>query len=172
MWKLMMNPDIGVLNYLLGILNLGEIGWLAIPETALISIVFIDVWTFTPFAALIMLASLQNIPKTQVEAAKIDGASDWEVFLNITLPLILPALIIVFLFRAIDSFNQFPLIYATTQGGPGNATMTLHVRGWYEIIVSSKIGMGMTNLIVLWALCFGLSSYLLKLWSRKVEEGK
>jgi len=172
MWKLMMNPDIGVLNYLLGMVGLGEMGWLAMPGTALISIVFIDVWTFTPFVALIMLASLQNIPKTQIEAARIDGANDWAIFLNITLPLISPALIIVFLFRAIDSFNQFPLIYATTQGGPGNATMTLHVRGWYEVIVSSKIGMGMTNLIVLWGFCFLLSSYILKLWSKTVKARK
>ncbi len=172
MWKLMMNPDIGVLNYLLGMVGLGEMGWLAMPGTALISIIFIDVWTFTPFVALIMLASLQNIPKTQIEAARIDGANDWEIFLNITLPLISPALIIVFLFRAIDSFNQFPLIYATTQGGPGNTTMTLHVRGWYEVIVSSKIGMGMTNLIVLWGFCFLLSSYILKLWSKTVEARK
>lgn len=172
MWKLMMNPDIGVLNYLLGMVGLGEMGWLAMPGTALISIIFIDVWTFTPFVALIMLASLQNIPKTQIEAARIDGANDWEIFLNITLPLISPALIIVFLFRAIDSFNQFPLIYATTQGGPGNTTMTLHVRGWYEVIVSSKIGMGMTNLIVLWGFCFILSSYILKLWSKTVEARK
>jgi len=172
MWKLMMNPDIGVLNYLLGRVGLGEMGWLAMPGTALISIVFIDVWTFTPFVALIMLASLQNIPKTQIEAARIDGANDWAIFLNITLPLISPALIIVFLFRAIDSFNQFPLIYATTQGGPGNTTMTLHVRGWYEVIVSSKIGMGMTNLIVLWGFCFILSSYILKLWSKTVEARK
>ena len=172
MWKLMMNPDIGVLNYLLGMVGLGEMGWLAMPGTALISIVFIDVWTFTPFVALIMLASLQNIPKTQIEAARIDGANDWGIFLNITLPLISPALIIVFLFRAIDSLNQFPLIYATTQGGPGNTTMTLHVRGWYEVIVSSKIGMGMTNLIVLWGFCFILSSYILKLWSKTVEVRK
>lgn len=172
MWKLMMNPDIGVLNYLLGMVGLGEMGWLAMPGTALISIIFIDVWTFTPFVALIMLASLQNIPKTQIEAARIDGANDWEIFLNITLPLISPALIIVFLFRAIDSFNQFPLIYATTQGGPGNTTMTLHVRGWYEVIVSSKIGMGMTNLIVLWGFCFLLSSCILKLWSKTVEARK
>jgi len=172
MWKVMMNPDIGVLNYLLSRLNLPEMGWFALPQTALISIVFIDVWTYTPFVALIILASLQSIPKTQVEAAKIDGASDWSIFFYITLPLISPALIIVFLFRAIDSFNQFPLIYATTQGGPGNATMTLHVRGWYQVIVSSKIGMGMTNLIILWGLSFGLASYLLKLWSKKVEQGR
>lgn len=172
MWKVMMNPDIGVLNYLLSRLNLPEMGWFALPQTALISIVFIDVWTYTPFVALIILASLQNIPKAQVEAAKIDGASDWSIFFYITLPLISPALIIVFLFRAIDSFNQFPLIYATTQGGPGNATMTLHVRGWYQVIVSSKIGMGMTNLIILWGLSFGLASYLLKLWSKKVEQGR
>lgn len=171
MWKVMMNPDIGVLNYLLSMLSLPEMGWLALPETALVSIAFIDVWTYTPFVALIMLASLQNVSKAQVEAARIDGASDWAVFFYITLPLISPALIIVFLFRAIDSFNQFPLIYATTQGGPGNATMTLHVRGWYEVIVSSKIGMGMANLIILWGLCFGLASYLLRLWSRKVGEG-
>lgn len=172
MWKVMMNPDIGVLNYLLGTLRLGEWGWLATPKTALISIIFIDVWTFTPFVALIMLASLQAVSQTQVEAARIDGASDWAIFFNITLPLVSPALIVVFLFRAIDSLNQFPLIYTTTQGGPGEATMTLHVRGWYEVIVSSRIGMGMTNLIILWSICFGLSSYLLKLWSRKVEEKK
>lgn len=170
MWKVMMNPDIGVLNYLLGILKIGEWGWLATPKSALLSIVFIDVWTFTPFVALIMLASLQAVSKTQVEAAKIDGAGDWAIFFNITLPLVSPALIIVLLFRAIDSLNQFPLIYTTTQGGPGEATMTLHVRGWYEVIVSSRIGMGMTNLIVLWGLCFGLSSYFLKLWSKKVEQ--
>ncbi len=170
MWKLMMNPDTGVLNYLLTNLGLRPIGWLATPDTALYSIIFIDVWTFTPFVALIMLASIQNIPKDQIEAARIDGANDWQVFYKILIPFILPALLIVFLFRAIDSFNQFTLIYATTQGGPGNATMTLHVRGWYDVIVASKVGMGMTNLIILWVICYSLSTYILKLWSKRLTQ--
>jgi len=169
MWKLMMNPDSGVLNYLLSFLGIKPIGWLAIPNTALYAIISIDIWTFTPFVALIMLASIQNIPKDQTEAARIDGANDWQVFYKISIPFILPALLIVFLFRAIDSFNQFTLIYATTQGGPGNATMTLHVRGWYDVIVASKIGMGMTNLIILWVICYTLSTYILKLWSKRLS---
>jgi multiple sugar transport system permease protein len=99
--------------------------WLASPKLAFLSIVIVDVWQWTPFVFLILLAGLQAIPNEPYEAALIDGSSAWQTFKNITLPLLKPAILIVLLLRTMDLLRVFDSIFILTEGGPGNATETI-----------------------------------------------
>ena len=123
MWKLMLNSEYGVLNYLLQFLNL-KVNWL-VNENALLSIAIVDIWQWTPFVALILYSGLQSLPVEPYESAVVDGANGWQIFVNLTLPLLRPMIIIALLLRSIDSLKIFDTIYVLTRGGPGNATETL-----------------------------------------------
>jgi multiple sugar transport system permease protein len=165
MWKVILLPtNQGVLNHILGLIGIRPVAWLGDSATALISLILIDVWVYSPFAALIILAGLQSIPKEPYEAAWVDGASGWFIFRKLTLPLLTPSIVLVTLFRAIDSLKVFDIIYATTKGGPAGATMTLHIQSYFEAIRWFKMGRGMVYLFVLWFLCFVFSKALNRLW--------
>lgn len=167
MWKVILLPtNQGVLNYLLGLVGVEPVAWLGGTATALISLIIIDVWIFSPFAILIFLAGLQSLPREPFEAAQVDGASGWFVLRKLTLPLLTPSIVLVTLFRLIDSLKVFDIIYATTKGGPAGATTTLHIQSYFEAIRWFKMGRGMVYLFVLWALCFAFSKALSKLWAR------
>jgi multiple sugar transport system permease protein len=167
MWKTMMQPQAGVLNYLLGFLGIDPLPWLAHPATAMISVVVIDTWLFTPLAAIIMLAGLQSISGEVVEAARIDGASEWQIIRSVKLPLMAPYILLVALFRVSDSLKALEIIYATTRGGPLNATRTLHVMAYEEAYRWSNLGRAMAIVFVLWLICYVLSGTLLALWQRQ-----
>lgn len=167
MWKTMMQPQSGLLNWLLSSVGLPELAWLSHVDTALASVLLIDTWVFTPFAALILLAGLQSIPDEQIEAARIDGASRWLIFRAIQLPWLLPFIILVALFRVSDSLKSFELFYATTRGGPLNATTTLHVAAYEEAFRWSNIGRAMAIVFVLWVLSYVICMVLMGLWRRK-----
>ena len=124
-WRFMYNPDRGMVNYLLSLVGVVGPDWLGHPSTAMAAVIFADVWEWTAFVALITLAALQALPGEPYEAARIDGASGWQSFRYVTLPLIQPALLIAFLIRLMDAFKTFDLIYVLTLGGPGVATQTL-----------------------------------------------
>ena len=124
-WRLMYHYDYGVLNHLLTLIGVGRIEWLADPKLALWSIVLTDIWQWTPMAFLILLAGLQSIPKEFYEAAKVDGATGFNLFRYITLPLLQKYIFLAMLFRSIDTFKIFDKVYALTGGGPGNATETI-----------------------------------------------
>jgi multiple sugar transport system permease protein len=167
MWKVILLPtNQGVLNHILGLLGIRPIAWLGDSATALVSLVLIDVWIYSPFAVLIFLAGLQSLPKEPYEAAQVDGASSWFMFRKLTLPLLTPCIVLVTLFRLIDSLKVFDIIYATTKGGPAGATMALHIQSYFEAIRWFKMGRGMVYLFVLWFLCFIFSKALSKLWTR------
>ncbi len=168
MWKVMMSSD-GILNYLLSLLGVPGIDWMGSLQWSLWSIMLIDVWIYTPFAALILLAGLQSLPKEPFEASQVDGASAWFVFRRLTLPLIAPYVILVTVFRGVDSLKIFDLIYATTQGGPVNATMTLQIQAFYTGIRWTYFGEGMAYLIVLWLICYAVTFYLTKAWTRSIQ---
>ncbi len=165
MWKSMMTPD-GVLNYLLGFMRIAPIQWLGSLRGALPSILLIDVWLYTPFSALVILAGLQALPRDPFEAAKVDGASPWDSFRTLTLPMLTPILIIVGVFRGIDSLKVFDLIYATTQGGPVDATNTLAIQTYFTAIRWTNFGTAMAYSILLWALCYAFSFYFIRRWRR------
>jgi multiple sugar transport system permease protein len=124
-WRFMYNPTQGILNYLLGQVGLPTPNWLGSLQTGFIAVMIADIWEWTPFMVLILLAALQTLPQEPFEAAAIDGASAWQAFLHITLPLLRPTIVVAVLIRAIDSFKTFDLVYVLTNGGPGTSTETL-----------------------------------------------
>ena len=167
MWKVILLPtNQGVLNHILGLVRIRPIAWLGDSSTAMVSLILIDVWIYSPFAVMILLAGMQSMPKEPYEAAQVDGASGWFMFRRLTLPLLMPSIVLVTLFRLIDSLKVFDIIYATTKGGPAGSTMTLHIQSYFEAIRWFRMGRGMVYLFVLWFLCFIFSKALSRLWTK------
>lgn len=127
-WKMIYNPYWGPLNYFLSKLGIEGQSWASDPNLALPSLLVADIWQWTPFTIILLLAGLQSLPKSVYEAASIDGSSKWQVFRDITLPLMYPFVYLAFILRLIDSFKIFDLIYIITKGGPGTVTENL---GWF-----------------------------------------
>jgi multiple sugar transport system permease protein len=159
-WYFMMRADTGVLNYFIrDVLHLSEKGvfWLTDLKVAMWSVVLVDVWMWTPFMMLISLAGLSAVPKYLYEAASIDRASEWFRFRNITLPLVWPLLLIAVMFRAIEAFRLFDLVYILTNGGPGVSTETLSFHVYkvaflgFNTGVASAYGILMVLVVILLA---------------------
>jgi multiple sugar transport system permease protein len=125
MWRIIYHPTSGLLNYLLSPLGIQH-AWLADRSTSLISLIIVDIWQYTPFLTLILLAGRSAIPYERYEAGMIDGANRFQMFRYITLPLLRNSLMVGILFRVIDSIKVFPTIHIMTAGGPGNATTTIN----------------------------------------------
>lgn len=124
-WKILYHYDYGLFNYLLGSLGIGPIEWLTNTQIVMLSVVLVEIWQWTPFGFLLLLAGLQSIPPELYEAARVDGASRLGLFRYITLPLLRQQILLVILLRSIDTFRVFDKVYALTGGGPGNATETI-----------------------------------------------
>ena len=124
-WKFMLDVQFGVVNSFSDSLGLGRAEWLTNRSLALFSLIIVDTWQWTPFIMLIALAGLTAVPKYLYEAAEIDRASEWFRFRRITLPLVWPLLLIAIMFRAIEAFRLFDLVYILTGGGPGGTTETI-----------------------------------------------
>lgn len=126
-WRLMLNPNFGAINGTLKGLGFDTdaLTWTASPRLALASVVAVDVWQWTPFMFLVLLAGLQAIPREPYEAALVDGASRWQTFRDVTLPLLKPAMLVALLLRTMDLLRVFDQIFILTEGGPGFATETV-----------------------------------------------
>jgi len=126
-WRLMLNPDFGAINGTLRSVGLttDALTWTASPRLAMLSVIAVDVWQWTPFVFLVLLAGLQAIPQEPYEAARMDGSSAWQTFRFITLPLLRPAMLIALLLRTMDLLRVFDQIFILTEGGPGFATETV-----------------------------------------------
>lgn len=170
MWKTMMQPNNGVLNYLLGKVGIEPFSWLTSTKTVLFSIVVIDTWVYLPFVILLLLSGLQSLPKDILEAAQIDGAGPIRTFFFIKLRWLVPSLLVVLLFRICDSLKAFELIYATTKGGPMDASKTLNLLGYEEAFRWSSTGTAMSMVFILYILAFIVSSYLMKKWNTSAVE--
>ncbi len=164
MWTTMMNPQSGILNYLFSLVGMGPFSWISNPSTSLISVILIDVWTYTPFFALIIFAGLQGITDDLREAARINGAKSWATFVSIELPLVAPYILIAALFRLIESFNQFDIIFGTTQGGPGNSTSALSVQAYITAFQNLTFGRGAAMMVVNWLIVLVGAMLTVKLW--------
>jgi multiple sugar transport system permease protein len=140
MWKVLFTPDISVLNWALGALGLPQPAWLAHPRLALPAIIIADIWEWFPFALLMLLAALQMMPAEPLEAARIDGASAWQIFRHVVLPLLRPAIVVTVLFRLIESVKAFPLIFVMTGGGPGTVTEATNYYAFLQGFNYSLIG--------------------------------
>jgi multiple sugar transport system permease protein len=163
-WKMMMQPSVGILNPMLNAIGLPSLQWAAVPQSALFSVVLVDVWMFTPFAALILLAGLRSFPQGPFEAARVDGASFWFTFRNLTLPMLTPFILIVIIFRFMDSLKMFDVIFAMTEGGPGNTLMTYQLTAYRVGIQFQRLAQGLPYAIVLYLVIYFVSQRLVKWW--------
>ncbi|MBN2073412.1 MAG: sugar ABC transporter permease, partial [Actinobacteria bacterium] len=127
-WKMLLNPSLGALNYFLGLLGIGNINWLGSIPGAMLSMIMVDVWQWTPLAALVFLAGLQSVPQECLEAAEVDGASFIGKTRHITIPILKNITIILIIIRIIWLLRTFDTIYVMTDGGPASSTTTL---GYY-----------------------------------------
>lgn len=170
MWKIMMaSTNAGILNYLLSFLGIDPINWFGSPEGAVVSVLVIDTWGNLPFVALILLGGLQALPTEPYEAARVDGAGAGAILRYVTLPLLSPFIVLVVLFRTMDSLRIFDVIYATTQGGPNDATTNLHIMAYQFSFQWYQMGKGMAQAIVLLLLVVVVSYLLMRLWNRASE---
>jgi multiple sugar transport system permease protein len=124
-WRWMFDATMGVINYFLGLGGIAGPVWLGGESTALAAVITVEVWQWTPFVFLCVLAGLSALPHEPFEAARVDGANSRQIFTQITVPLLLPVLSVVLVFRFIDVFKSFDIIYVMTEGGPGQATSIL-----------------------------------------------
>jgi len=125
LWRMMVDRTYGVVNYLLSFVGIPPVSWIGDYRIALYTVVFVDCWQFIPFVALLVLSSIKSIPRSFLDAARVDGASPWKVFTKVVLPITSPVIIIVAMIRFIDAFKIFDVVFVMTQGGPGNATEML-----------------------------------------------
>ena len=161
-WKLILNSEYGVLNYLIRAVGLEGRNWLSV-DNAFISLIFIDIWQWTPYILLMTYSGLQTVSQDQIEAAAIDGASFLKTLRYIILPHISPLMAIAILLKTIESLKSFDIVYGLTQGGPGNATelMALHI---YRLGFKQThwIGRASANAIILLFLTIPAVTFLSK----------
>jgi multiple sugar transport system permease protein len=125
MWRALLDPNWGLLNWIFVQIGVGQVGWLSDPSVALWTLVVVDSWQWTPFVFVIVYARLQALPQEVFEAGSVDGANWFQRTAYLTLPLLMPAIVFAAVFRAIDAFRTFDLVYGLTNGGPVHATTTL-----------------------------------------------
>jgi len=162
-WKLLLDPDHGVINYWIG----SHIVWLGRPDTALISVMVVNLWQNAPFVAVLLLAGLRSLPSEPVEAAAIDGASRVQVFWHITLPLLKPYIVVALLLRTIFEFRAFDNIYVMTSGGPANATMTLSMFTYLASFVRFDLSLGAAASWLMLLMCLLLCLFFIAVIRRR-----
>lgn len=169
MWKLMTNPNFGILSYFVSLLGFHDFKWASDPSTALFTVVLVDIWVYTPFIMILLLAGLRSLPKAPFEAAALDGVPHSFVFLRITLPMLMPYIITATLFRLLDSIQQFDIIYSMTQGGPGDKLLVFQVQAYLDFFQATNVGRSAALLVILWAITYMLSNLFIKQWLKLRE---
>ncbi len=149
-WRtLVLAPDFGLVDLVTRTLGLGSYNWLGDPQLALISVIAIHTWQWTPFAFLVLLATLATLPPDVYEAARLDRAGAWQRFRYITLPLIRPAIVMVLILRMMTALSAFAAIFAATGGGPGSATEILNLYAYRTSFTELNLGYGASLAVVL-----------------------
>jgi multiple sugar transport system permease protein len=161
-WMMMFNPSLGVLNYFLGFLGLGPLDWVGTDTWVIPSLVMVDTWQWVPLITLIATAGLAALPTEPYEAARIDGASNWQIFWRITLPLLRPTLMVALLFRTIDCLKTFDTIMVITSGGPGTASETLNVYIFQQAFDYFHMGYASALIVIFLAIILGVALLLIK----------
>jgi len=147
-WKLMYNYDFGVINQITGLLGILPWDWLGQKATALLSVIVVDCWHWTPFCFLLLLAGLESQPQDIYEAGKVDGAGPWGELWYLTLPLMIPTMVVTLIFRLIMAFKVFDEVFLLTGGGPGTATEVLSFTIYRRFFTEDRVGYGSAMSIV------------------------
>lgn len=165
LWKTMFDPRAGFVDYMLGGLSLpgAHTTWLAGIWTSWAAVLVADAWKNVPFMAIILLAGLQVIPGEIYEAARIDGATAWQAFRRMTLPLLKPALAVALIFRTLQAFLVFDVIYIMTGGGPGVSTETLSFLNWQTFLVGTDFGYGGAISVMLVVMSLAIAAVYVRL---------
>jgi multiple sugar transport system permease protein len=165
MWRIIFHPDIGPLNYYLNLAGLGRPAWLSDPTLALVSITLVDAWRTIPFMFLVMYAGIEMLPAELFEAASVDGASRWQAFRHITVPLLTYIMLVAVLIRGMDAFRELDIIYVLTGGGPGTATQVIQMLS-YRVFGLGHMGLanslGMVTLALVALGCYVLMRIILR----------
>ncbi|MDT3378063.1 sugar ABC transporter permease [Labrys neptuniae] len=165
-WTMMFHPQLGVLNYLLSLVGIPAQAWIFEQGTVIPSLVLVETWQWTPLIMLIVLGGLASMPREPFEGAEIDGANAWQKFRYITLPMILPFMMIAVIIRSIDALKSFDIIYAMTQGGPGTASETINLYLYNVAFSYYDIGYGSAIAVVFFIIIIVMSLVLLHLRQR------
>jgi ABC-type sugar transport system permease subunit len=169
-WRFMFESPSGIVNAVLRDLGLGSepMVWFIHTTAVWVPVILADVWKTTPFVALLLLAGLQNIDPSLYEAARVDGARPWQQFLHITLPLLQPALLVALIFRTLDAFRVFDLIYVLTGGGPGTATEPIALYTFNVLFQNLRFGFGAALSVLIFLITFTFALMYIRVLSRDV----
>lgn len=148
-WRTLFDSQYGPVDAMLNGVGLPSVHWLTDPTLSFISIIIADSWQWTPFMFLLLYTGLRTLPKEPFEAARVDGASGWRVFWDMTFPMLIPASIAAILLRAIEQFKLFDIVFFVTGGGPGGATNTVSLLGYFTALRSGDLGYGAAMSILL-----------------------
>lgn len=159
-WRFMYHPSYGKINYFLGRLGIEPIGWLSDPDVAMKAVIIADVWQWTPFVFLLVLAGLQGVPKDLLEASRVDGANYVQTLVAVKLPYISSVLGLTAVLRLIDSFRSLVVIFNMTFGGPGVTTEVLSLHLYKTAFISQRLGVSSAIAVILLLLIFALSFVL------------
>lgn len=172
MWKLMLSPGGGfaVVNYFLSFLGFKPVLWLSNPRIVLYSLVGIDVYIYTPFVVIILLAGLQALPEEPYQAAAIDNASEWFIFRKLTVPMLKPLILLVLIMKLIFSLKMVDIILVTTRGGPVRLTRTLHVGSYIEAFNRGNTAIALATMTVLFVIIFVVCLVLVNVMQKKPTE--
>jgi len=151
-WKWIFNDTYGLLNYYLGELGLGHPKWLSTPQLAMAAAIVLNIWKGTPFSTVLELAGLQTIPHEMIESAKVYGASRWQIFRYVTLPMMRTIMLVNIVLITIYTFNIFGLVYAFTGGGPLNYTEIIGLFMYRQGFELGRIGYGASVAVVMFLL--------------------
>jgi multiple sugar transport system permease protein len=147
-WKIMLDPTLGIVDYLAKAVGLPQLAFLGDPSTALASIVAIDVWWQTAFVFIILSAGLKSLPVEPFEAAEVDGASAWQRFRFVTVPMLRPIIVTILLFRTVDCMKVFAIIFGTTGGGPLTSTESVQMLAYREAFKQLQMSVSMAQMVV------------------------
>jgi multiple sugar transport system permease protein len=150
-----LDPSFGIANWLLARIGLPPGLWLSDPSTVVATVAALDTWQWTPFVALIVMGGYLSLPSDVFEAAEIDGASGWQRFRLVTLPLLLPTIVTAAVLRSVDLLRLFDIIYLTTQGGPGTASTTLNILAYRRGFEFSDLGYASAIMVTLSSIVLG-----------------
>jgi ABC-type sugar transport system permease subunit len=172
LWRFMFESQSGILSAMVARLGLADSAfvWFADPVAAWVPIVLADVWKMTPFVALLLLAGLESIDRSLYDAARIDGAGPWRQFIEVTLPLLRPALLVAVLFRTLDAFRLFDLVYVMTGGGPGTATEPVSLFTFSALLQHLRFGYGSALSVMVFAVTFVLALAYIRVVGRSLTE--
>lgn len=171
-WRLMFNPQFGLINWILLEIGLvgGPINWFSSQPTAFFTVIITTIWINTPLAVLILLAGLQTIPDRLYEAARIDGAGIWGRFRHVTLPLLRPAIVTVLMIQSLLALRGFDIIFAMTNGGPGQATTVIAIDVYRQLVRYGKTSYASAESLVLIIMILIVLAVLLTVTSKEYEE--